>query len=80
MPENDRQLPKSIRNLPLISAVAVPISVEERKQRIARAQQLMEQEKIDAVFMEGTTSCYNTTLRDFADTRLRVKMELIQKM
>lgn len=39
----------------------VPISVDERKQRIARAQALMEQQKIDAIFLEGTTSCFYFT-------------------
>ncbi len=39
----------------------VPISVDERKQRIARAQELMEQQKIDAIFLEGTTSCFYFT-------------------
>jgi Xaa-Pro dipeptidase len=42
----------------------VPISEGERKQRIEKAQQLMQQEKMDAIFMEGTTTCnYFTGLR-----------------
>jgi Xaa-Pro dipeptidase len=39
----------------------VPITVDERKQRIARAQELMSQQKIDAIFLEGTTSCFYFT-------------------
>jgi len=39
----------------------VPISVEERKERIVRAQQLMAIHKMDAIFLEGTTSCYYYT-------------------
>ena len=39
----------------------VPITVEERKQRIAKAQELMAKEKIDAIFLEGTTSCFYFT-------------------
>jgi Xaa-Pro dipeptidase len=39
----------------------VPITVEERKQRIAKAQSIMEQEKIDAIFLEGTVSCFYFT-------------------
>lgn len=39
----------------------VPISVEERKARIEKAQRLMEQEKIDAIFLEGTASCFYFT-------------------
>ncbi len=39
----------------------VPITVAERKQRIAKAQELMAKEKIDAIFLEGTTSCFYFT-------------------
>jgi Xaa-Pro dipeptidase len=39
----------------------VPITVEERKQRIAKAQSIMEKEKIDAIFLEGTVSCFYFT-------------------
>ena len=57
----DYDLPKAIRDLkPMVDGV-VPITIEERKQRIAKAQQLMEQQKIDAIFMEGTVSCFYYT-------------------
>src|SRR5262245_3937579 len=36
----------------------VPISDDERKARIAKAQKLMTDQKIDAIFIEGTTSCF----------------------
>jgi Xaa-Pro aminopeptidase len=36
----------------------VPISDDERRARIAKAQKLMAEQKIDAVFMEGTASCF----------------------
>ncbi len=39
----------------------MPITVAERKQRIAKAQELMAIAKIDAIFLEGTTSCYYFT-------------------
>ena len=39
----------------------VPITVAERKERIAKAQALMAKEKIDAIFLEGTTSCFYFT-------------------
>ncbi|MEN9697023.1 MAG: Xaa-Pro dipeptidase [Bacteroidota bacterium] len=39
----------------------VPITVAERKQRIAKAQELMAREKMDAIFLEGTTSCFYFT-------------------
>jgi Xaa-Pro dipeptidase len=36
----------------------VPISDDERRARIAKAQRLMEEQKLDAIFMEGTASCF----------------------
>lgn len=36
----------------------VPISDDERRGRIAKAQRLMEEQKLDAIFMEGTASCF----------------------
>ncbi|MFZ9261715.1 MAG: M24 family metallopeptidase [Chitinophagaceae bacterium] len=57
-------LPSSIERLKPMTDGIVPISVEERKNRIAKAQALMAQEKIDAIFMEGTTTCtYFTGMR-----------------
>ena len=59
--EIEYDLPKAIRDLkPMIDDV-VPISVEERKQRIVKAQQLMDQQRIDAIFMEGTASSFYFT-------------------
>jgi Xaa-Pro dipeptidase len=62
--EEEYDLPASIRDLkPMVDGI-VPISVEERKQRIAKAQDLMAQEKIDAIFLEGTASSfYFTSMR-----------------
>ena len=54
-------LPASIRNLKPMMDDVVPISVAERKQRIAKAQEMMEKEKLDAIFMEGTTTCFYFT-------------------
>jgi Xaa-Pro dipeptidase len=42
-------------------AKVIPISVAERKARIAKAQALMSKEKMDAIFLEGTTSCFYFT-------------------
>ena len=42
-------------------AKVVPISIAERKARIAKAQALMSKEKMDAIFLEGTTSCFYFT-------------------
>jgi Xaa-Pro dipeptidase len=54
-------LPSSIERLQPMTDGIVPISIEERKQRIAKAQQLMAEQKIDALFMEGTVSCFYFT-------------------
>jgi len=54
-------LPSSIERLQPMTDGIVPISIEERKQRIAKAQQLMAEQKIDAIFMEGTVSCFYFT-------------------
>jgi len=51
-------LPDAIRALTPMSAGVVPISDDERLARIAKAQKLMAEQKIDAIFMEGTTSCF----------------------
>jgi len=54
-------LPEAIRSLsPQVNGI-VPISVPERKSRIAKAQELMSQNKMDAIFLEGTTTCYYYT-------------------
>ncbi|PHX74533.1 MAG: metallopeptidase, M24 family protein [Chitinophagaceae bacterium] len=54
-------IPSAIERLkPMVDGV-IPISVEERKQRIAKAQELMSKEKIDGIFIEGTTSSFYFT-------------------
>jgi Xaa-Pro dipeptidase len=59
--DEDQNLPLAIRNLKPFAAPVVPISVEERKQRIVKAQSLMNQHKIDAIFLEGTVSSFYFT-------------------
>ena len=51
-------VPPSIRALKPMTAGIVPIADDERRARIAKAQRLMAEQKIDAVFMEGTASCF----------------------
>jgi Xaa-Pro dipeptidase len=51
-------LPPAIKALTPMTAGTVPISDDERMARIAKAQKLMAEQKIDAIFMEGTTSCF----------------------
>lgn len=42
---------------PMTSGI-VPIAADERRARIDKAQRLMAEHKLDAVFMEGTASCF----------------------
>ena len=56
--------PQAIRDLKPMRDGIAPISADERKARIAKAQQLMGEQKIDAIFMEGTASSFY-----FADLR-----------
>jgi Xaa-Pro dipeptidase len=51
-------VPAAIAALQPMTAGIVPISVDERHARIARAQKLMAEQKIDAIFLEGTASCF----------------------
>ena len=51
-------LPAAIQALTPMTAGIVPITDDERRGRIAKAQRLMEEQKIDAIFMEGGTSSY----------------------
>ena len=56
-----RETPASIRKLKKMTDGVVPISLDERKARIAKAQHLMEQNKIDAIYIESGTSMYYFT-------------------
>jgi Xaa-Pro dipeptidase len=51
-------LPAAIKALKPMTAGVVPISDDERRARIAKAQKLMAEQKLDAIFMEGTTSMF----------------------
>lgn len=54
-------LPSVISKLKPLKAPVIPISTQERLDRIAKAQQWMARLKIDAIFMEGTASCFYFT-------------------
>jgi Xaa-Pro dipeptidase len=54
-------VPDVIRALKPMKDGVVPITDDERKGRIAQAQKLMSEQKLDAIFMEGTTSCFYYT-------------------
>lgn len=60
----ESSVPAAIAALQPMTDGIVPISRDERLGRIAKAQRLMEENQIDAIFMEGTTSCFY-----FADMR-----------
>ncbi|WPU57169.1 Xaa-Pro peptidase family protein [Stenotrophomonas acidaminiphila] len=64
-------LPASIRALQPVAQRVVPISVDERVQRLARAQALMDQQRIDAVFIgAGTSLAYFTGMHWWNSERL----------
>jgi Xaa-Pro dipeptidase len=52
------QTPAFLQGLTPMTAGVVPIGDDERRARIAKAQRLMEEQKLDAIFMEGTASCF----------------------
>ena len=56
-PAGDALHPELAALTPMTGGI-VPISVDERKARIAKAQKLMAEQKIDAIFMEGTASMF----------------------
>jgi Xaa-Pro dipeptidase len=56
-----RETPDAIRKLKKMTDGVVPISLDERKSRIAKAQRLMGQQKIDAIYIESGTSMYYFT-------------------
>src|SRR6184192_1436788 len=62
--QQQQDLPDVIRNLRRMISDVVPITNDERKARIAKAQRLMAEQKIDAIYIEsGTTMYYFTGMR-----------------
>src|SRR6185369_3692296 len=56
--------PEPIRRLRRMTDNVVPITLEERKGRIEKAQKLMRDERIDAIYIEpGTSMFYYTGMR-----------------
>jgi Xaa-Pro aminopeptidase len=59
-----QDLPDAIKRLTRMTGDVVPISEDERKARIAKAQRLMGEQKIDAIYLEsGTSMAYFTGMR-----------------
>src|SRR6476646_3778455 len=52
------ELPAAIRALKPMTSGVTPISDDERRGRSAKAQRRMNEQKLDAIFMEGTTSMF----------------------
>jgi Xaa-Pro dipeptidase len=59
-----RETPEAIRKLKRMTDGIEPITIDQRKERIVKAQRLMEQNKIDAIYIEpGTSMSYFTGMR-----------------
>src|SRR5438128_1707741 len=59
-----QDLPDLIKRLPRMTKDVVPITEDERKARIAKAQRLMGEQKIDAIYIEpGSSMFYFTGMR-----------------
>src|SRR5213075_1476881 len=56
-----QDVPDLIKNLRPMTRDVVPITQEERLARIAKAQKLMGEQKIDAIYIESGTSMYYFT-------------------
>ena len=54
-------LPESIRQLKRMTADVAPISLDERRARIAKAQRLMVEHRIDAIYLEAGSSFFYFT-------------------
>jgi Xaa-Pro dipeptidase len=59
-----QDVPELIRRLPRMTSGIVPITDDERKARIAKAQRLMGEQKIEAIYLEpGSSMFYFTGMR-----------------
>src|SRR5947207_5094881 len=56
-----QDVPDLIKRLPRMTSDVVPITDDERRARIARAQRLMGEQKIDAIYVEPGSSMYYFT-------------------
>ncbi|HZM99898.1 MAG TPA: aminopeptidase P family N-terminal domain-containing protein, partial [Pyrinomonadaceae bacterium] len=63
-PQQQGSLPPAIRQLRRMTDDVVPITLEERKVRIEKAQRLMREQRIDAIYLEpGSSMTYFTGMR-----------------
>ena len=56
-----QEIPEHIQRLKKMTAGVVPITDDERRARIARAQRLMSEQKIDAIYIESGSSMFYFT-------------------
>ena len=73
------QLPPSLAALQSRAAEAKPITADERRQRLERARQLMQQNKLDAIFLFGGTSLVYFTGIDWWNSERLFALVLPQK-
>ena len=63
-PQQQSNQPEAVRRLTRMTADVVPITLEERKGRIEKAQRLMREKRIDAIYLEsGSSMFYFTGMR-----------------
>src|SRR5215208_4901435 len=63
-PQQGGSQPESIRRLRRMTDNVVPITMEERQSRIDKAQRLMREQRIDAIYIEpGSSMFYYTGMR-----------------
>src|SRR6185369_8776652 len=71
IPTQQRELPAPIRKLKRMMDDVVPISQDERQSRIEKAQRLMRENKIDAIYVEpGSGMFYYTGMRSGTSERM----------
>src|ERR1039457_2391667 len=75
----DGKLPPLLAALQSRAAEAKPITAEERRQRLERARQLMQQNKLDAIFLFGGTSLVYFTGIDWWNSERLLALVLPQK-
>jgi Xaa-Pro dipeptidase len=77
--ESMGKLPPSLAALQSRAAEAKPIAADERRQRLERARQLMQQNKLDAIFLFGGTSLVYFTGIDWWNSERLLALVLPQK-
>jgi Xaa-Pro dipeptidase len=77
--QQQQDIPELIRRLPKMTQGIVAISDEERNARIAKAQQLMGEQKIDAIYIEPGSSLYYYTGMRWSTSERMLAMILPQR-